>query len=391
LKGVDVLFICNYLGKSEAGYRRLSYFVKYMQFKGLKVTCTGIIHLTSQGIVKSSKGCFSVPLSVSSRNIAFLPINILLSLPLVLLILILRPKTVIISIPDSYLVLVSYIGSSLTKAKFIVDVRDPQEEILTRAHKKGLSGFVARIYKRINYAVYRRAYAVIGVTSSLVKLLAKEIGRSMCLIPNGADLDVFKPTDKSMARKKLGLNQDSFLIAFTGVLSWYYDILPTLVALRRVRERLGIDIRLVIAGPLFEGRTKKVLEAFRDVATYLGLLNVNSIVAMLSACDVGLIPLIEDPIFNLALPAKFYEYVAMGLPLIVTANRGSELANIVEKRRLGFLCEPGDIVCLESTITLLVGNRNLLENLRENAFTFREYVDRRVGAERLFRLISKLL
>jgi hypothetical protein len=36
---------------------------------------------------------------------------------------------------------------------------------------------------------------------------------------------------------------------------------------------------------------------------------------LISDCDVGLIPRIKDPIYDYAIPAKFYEYTACGLPV----------------------------------------------------------------------------
>jgi len=111
----------------------------------------------------------------------------------------------------------------------------------------------------------------------------------------------------------------------------------------------------------------------------------------LSACDIGIIPRVEDPVYDYAVPAKFYEYIAMGLPLIVIANKESELAKIVEENKLGFVCESEDWTCLETSILILANNRNLLNELKRNTLVFRKYINRRVGAERLYRLIKELL
>ena len=64
---------------------------------------------------------------------------------------------------------------------------------------------------------------------------------------------------------------------------------------------------------------------------YLGLLDVEGVVNLLSACDVGAAPRVSDPIYDYALPVKFYEYVAVGLPLIVMANKESGLARVMER------------------------------------------------------------
>jgi len=105
----------------------------------------------------------------------------------------------------------------------------------------------------------------------------------------------------------------------------YYNLLPLLLAVRRLRRRLNVDIKLVAAGPILNDYIKRIIESFRDELIYLGLLDVKDVVILLSACDVGVVPRIDDPIYDYSLPIKFYEYVATGLPVIVMANRRSEL------------------------------------------------------------------
>jgi len=394
LKRPEILIICTHLGQIEAAYRRLSYFIKYLKKKKLKVRCAGFLQITGQGLLIPSRECYEVPLIVSTSKYAihFLPLNFLLSLAIILLILILRPQTVIVSIPDSFPVLASHLGCTIIRSKLVIDIRDPQEEILMHMYnKKRFSSFIVKIYKKINYAIYRKAHAVIGVTRFLAMLLATKIGRNVRLITNGADLNVFKPIDRSLARRKLGLNQNSFLMGFAGTLTWYYDVLPVLVALRKAKKKLNVDIKLIVAGPLYDIYLKNIFNCFRDVVTYLGVLEVEDIVTMLSACDIGIIPRVGDPIYNYAVPAKFYEYVATGLPLIIVANKESELAKIVEENKLGFVCEPEDQVCLENLILTLANNRNTLNELKRSVLVFRRYIDRRSGAERLYRLIKELL
>jgi glycosyltransferase involved in cell wall biosynthesis len=393
LNDADILFVCSHLGGAGAAYRRIEYFMKYLRARGVRVACIGVLHVTRHGITKSSKECYSAPLAISSRSLAVLPINFLLPFLLVLLILILRPRVIIISIPDSYLVLASYIGGVLARSKVVIDVRDPQEEIMSSTYRKGLSGFIAKVYKYINYTVYRRAHIITGVTRTLVTTMARELRKHVYLIPNGADLNVFRPLNKEEARQKLGLSQGSLLIGFIGGLSsyGYCNVLPVLIAIRRIRRELGIDIKFVVAGPILDDGIKRIIDYFRDEFIYMGVLDTSNVVTLLSACDIGVVPRIGDPVYNYAVPVKFYEYIATGLPVIAIANKRSELAEIVEKNKLGIVCEPQDYACIEKAIKALVIDKNLLGEFRKNVLIFRKYIDRRIGAERLFKLVSRLM
>jgi glycosyltransferase involved in cell wall biosynthesis len=279
------------------------------------------------------------------------------------------------------------------RSKLIIDIRDPQEELMAYRYRKGFLGLIVKIYRQINYSIYRRSDGVLGVTEKLVRTIAKEIGRPVYLVPNGADLSIFKPLDKEEARLRLGLSQETLFIGYVGGLSLYgyYNILPILAAIRKVRRELGIDIKLVAAGPIYDDYMRRIIEGFRDEFVYLGVLDTKGVITLLSACDLGVIPRIGDPIYDYAVPVKFYEYIATGLPIIVIARKRSELAEVVEKNKLGIICEPQDHICLEKAIETLAMNGGLIDGLRKNVLAFKKYVDREIGAERLFKLISELM
>jgi len=231
------------------------------------------------------------------------------------------------------------------------------------------------------------------VTRTLITMLAREIRKPIHYVPNGADLEVFKPISREEAKKKLGFNQDSLLIAFVGHLFsyGYYNVWPVLATIRRIRKKLGINIKLVVAGSIYDEGVKRTIESFKDVLEYVGVLDTEKLVTLMSACDIGIIPRVGDLIYNYAIPVKFYEYVATGLPSIVIAYKESELAKVVEENKLGFVCEPEDQACLENSILTLANNRSILNELKRNVLVFRRYIDRRIGAERLYRLIKELL
>lgn len=391
MRSNGVLVISTYLKETDAAYRRLSYFIKYFRSKGLKVPCAGFLRISRHGIIKPSNKCYKISILVSTAFFDLL-INFILSLYVIVVIFIFRPRVILLSIPDSYPAFATYLGSLLTGSKLFIDIRDPQEEIMAHKYKKGFSGFVVRIYRQVNYNLYKRAHVITGVTKTLAITLSKKLGKVVYLVPNGADLRIFKPADKKLARARFGIDQDALVVGYVGFISsrGYYNILPILLAIRRVRRRLNANIKLAVAGPIYDDSVKRIIDYFIEELQYIGVLSTRDVVTFLSACDIGVIPRVDDPIYDYAVPTKFYEYVAIGLPLIVMANRGSELSRIVENNKLGFVCEPQDHVCLERAIITLVMNKSWLNEFRKNVLGFRKYVDRKIGAERLFRLIERL-
>jgi len=395
MKGnIDVLIICSSFVEGSASYRRLFYLIKYMRHHNLRIKCVGFLQLAASGLSRPYRECYPVSLNISSKAFVFELLNTLLSMPLIALIAILRPKVILASVPDTSVVLATYIGSVLSGSKLVIDIRDPQEEIFAYTHRgKTLLTYIIKIYRKVNYTIYKKAHAITAVTRSIAIELSKQLGRVINVAPNGADLSVFKPFNKYVARNKLRLPENAFLIAYAGFLSLsgYYDLVPVLYIIRTIKKKQGINIKLVVAGAFFDKYIKKIITLFQDELIYLGFLGTEDLVMMLSACDLGIIPRIGDSIYNYAIPAKFYEYIAVGLPLIVLANKESELAKSVNKNELGFVCEPRDYICLERVITKLVTNEELLNKLKHNVFAFRKHVDRKIGAEKIYKIVIRLL
>ena len=391
----DVLLVSTHWNPTEAAYRRLLYFVQYLVSRGLAVSCAGFTQISRarRMILKPDKQCYNISLFISSRpTIITTLLNIILSFPLILYLIIVRPRVVLISIPDSHPVIFAQIGAKIIGAKVIIDVRDSQEEILISSAKGKWSRFIANIYKTIIYKIYKKSDIIIAVTHSLVKILSIKLNRLVVLVPNGADLQLFKPLNKVEARKRLGLNEHSFLIAFIGGLfsEGYYNVLPLLFIIKKIRKKHDLNVELIIAGHI-DSIMESILKNFKDECLYFGVLATENVITLLSSSDIGVIPRVKDPVYNYALPVKFYEYIATGLPVIALVNKESELAKIVEENKLGLVCEPNDVTCLERTIISLATDRYLLERLRRNVFAFRKYVDRAVGAEVLYRLIKIMI
>jgi len=118
-------------------------------------------------------------------------------------------------------------------------------------------------------------------------------------------------------------------------------------------------------------------------------LSIKEVVELLSASDIGIIPRVGDPIYDCAIPIKFYEYIAMGLPVIALIRRESELAKIILERKLGIVCNPNDYSCLKTALTSFTDKKRLRE-YKNNVLEFRKYIDRNIYGVLLINIIKQL-
>lgn len=387
----DVLIVCTHFSKHEAAYRRLSYFEKFLRERGLDVRVVSFIKVTRNGIYSPSEEGYRTPLVIGSANLAINLINFFITFTVAIYILLLKPKIVVLSIPDHYPIIWISMFSKVVGAKLIIDVRDPQEEILI-SNSRGIERSLAKILAKICYSLYRRADAVLAVTDSLKDMLEGKAKLEAVVVPNGVDLEIFIPIDKNRARGTLKIEDSQFVIAYTGSIGGYYDIARISKTIAGIRRKLNVDLKLFLAGPLVDKKIISIISSpsIRDAVTYLGVLNIRDYITFLSAADVGIIPRVDDPIYDYAVPVKFYEYIAVGLPVIAICRPESLLAKIIRNNELGIVCAPGYESCIENAVKIMM-NKEAYSKFKSNVQKFRWKVDRRIGATILYKVLRYYL
>jgi len=384
-----------------AAFRRIHFFIKYLARNGINSMCLGFPTITINGVMKPNKRCLSapVPLAGTRSTLVSSIVNTVLSLFLVPYLLVLKPKVVVLSVPDYYLLIPIYLASKLMGAKLVIDFRDPQEEVCIRS--SALCGkldklFVKRIIRKVNYAIYGRADAVMTVTETARKILEGALGVRVFVAPNGADLEIFNPIDRMEARRLLRLRDEDFVVVYAGGIGGfgsYYRPLELLKITKKLESKyVGKRVKLLLAGPIFDRTYERtLLERRVPNLVYLGILDIDKLKISYSAADLGLIPRVDDPAFDYALPVKFYEYIAMGLPVLALCRRESELARIIIENKLGYVCDPSDEACIKNAIETLALNPSIYSEFRENALRYRKHVDRRIGGAVLTAILKYLV
>jgi glycosyltransferase involved in cell wall biosynthesis len=314
-------------------------------------------------------------------------INLVLAFFNTIYLLIKKPRFIIVTVPPSDLVLATYIAARLIRSRYIIDVRDPYEEIQLYYSSSSKLGYrILKFLRGLNYAIYRRADAVIFVTNG-IKDMMRKYGIRGVIIPNGADLEVFKPTISAFPRR----DKSELTLVFSGRASRYYNLITLILALKKLNKD-GIRIKLLLVGTIYRGLRDLIKKLdVEELVKYLGFLSPNEVVSkVFSISDVGVIPRTDDPIFDYAIPAKFYEYIASGLPIFALCRRESDLAKLILSCNVGWVCEYKDLDCIIRTLKEIYTNRALIDEKRENALRIRRYFDRSVHARMLLRVLKTL-
>jgi len=253
----------------------------------------------------------------------------------------------IASVPMGEPCIGAFLASSLFRRKIVVDVRDEWEDAVINRTQRRLTRSLYRLYRRLFNAIYRKSVLVITVTPTLVKRVKQRGVRNVHLLPNGADTRVFKPIpedERMKVRQSLGVQEDDFVIVYAGRVGWYYRIdvvirgLHLLVNTQRLR-----NVKLLVVGS--GERVNEYLRLSRSLklegnVIFLGEKRREELARILPACDLGVVPFDDDPIWLSAYTTKIFEYCASRLPVVVSVKPGADLERLVGENGIGFVTEP---------------------------------------------------
>ena len=359
-----------------AGWTRLSSFARRLRQEGHTVDVLGVVspkHLARAGVRRAEPArIVNLCPAISSDSPWALAFNLVAAgvvLPLVLRIL--RPGLVLVSVPAGPPLLAARIGARIAGARLVIDYRDEWEDYaLSRAGSGGHRRALQRL-KAAAARAYRSSDLVLAVSDSLAAALRARGVAGVHVVPNGADVTVFRPRDKTLARRRLGLREDDLVLVYEGTIGYYYR-LDTVVRAVAVARAAIPRLTLVLVGPDPERHVGGLRALAADLGSgdrlvYLGATeSPDDLAGILSAADLGLVPYDDNPLWRNAMPAKFFEYAACGLPVVATVPDDSVLARTIRERELGRSVPPGDESGLATALEVLARDPAERRRLGEN-------------------------
>jgi len=229
------------------------------------------------------------------------------------------------------------------------------------------SGPITAAWRALMGWVCRGSVATVVLSEAMARRWQRELGREVPLtvIHNWAveqALDIPK-RENSLARA-WGVS-DIFTVQYSGNFGRLHELLTLLEAARLVQ---GEPIRFLFIGG---GAKQAQITAYRDTFA-LGNVLVKpyqpreSLPLSLGACDlaaIGLIPGAEDTVA----PSKFYGILASGRGVLLVAQRGCDLAQMVVRQGCGLVVEPGEVEELADALRALAADPERVRRMGEQA------------------------
>jgi glycosyltransferase involved in cell wall biosynthesis len=223
---------------------------------------------------------------------------------------------------------------------YIFEVRDlwPEAPIQVGAIRNRL---LIRFLRGMEKKIYDQALSLVALSPGIARHLSKiSPDRSVALIPNFSDLDLFFPKEKSgYLSSKLRLSP-GLTIAYAGALG-KVNAVEELLELAKLALQLGKNWNFLIMG---EGSHRAYLQ---QKAQNLALSNTRflpfgpktQVNELLSVADFAWISFAHLPVLKTNSPNKFFDAISSGKAILV--NHKGWVHQLVKTHDIGFAFLPG--------------------------------------------------
>lgn len=252
------------------------------------------------------------------------------------------------------------------RKKFVFEVRDLWPE-LPRAlgMKNPIALWGMSVLEKWSYYA---ADACIGLSPGIVEGIRRRSprGRRIAMIPNGCDLNIFKPGNGKY--KIDDVEENDTIAVFTGAhgiangLDAVLDAAKVLIAMDRN------DIKLVFVG---NGKMKahlldrKEKEGLKN-CIFMNPVSKATLSDIIDTADIGLMILANIPAFYYGTsPNKFFDYISAGLPVL--NNYPGWLADMINENQCGVVVPPEDPKAFAEALIELADSPESRKDYRVNA------------------------
>jgi len=221
---------------------------------------------------------------------------------------------------------------------------------------------------RLKLFFFKRADRVVAISSDCLKSCRQsEITPAVCAsIPNGVDVDVFKPLNreaKIKLRRTMGVKGDELVITFVGQIRRRKGVITLVRALKPLLVTTR-QIRCYIVGPVAEvdyfAAVQDEISALPPGACFDFPGEVGDAQRYLQISDIFVFPSVRE-----GLPNALLEAMTCGLACVASDISGC--ADVIMHGRNGLLVPPDSMSELTEAIRAVVDDRLLRERLGREA------------------------
>lgn len=219
---------------------------------------------------------------------------------------------------------------------WVMEVRDlwPDSIKSVGAMKDGL---VLKYFSKEEKWCYKSADRIVVVTDTFKKIISEKgiPAVKISVVKNGANLDLFRPREKSPELvKKYGL-EGKVVLGYVGTIGMAHKLDFLIDCVKGLP-----DCKLMIlgAGAEKDALVEKVANENIDNVFFVDPVSKDKVADYVGLQDLALVNLRRDPLFTTVIPSKIFETAAMRVPIMLGVD--GEARSLVEHYGAGLFYEP---------------------------------------------------
>lgn len=387
-----------YLRKDDAGGSRWNQFAKYWSQKDHQVTVlAGMVHYGTGKKPPEYKGKFIVREKESenievlrchvseSYNTSFVGrfwayLSFAVSSIYAGLFKVRKADVIICTSPPLTVGLTGWFLSRAKKIPMVFEVRDlwPESAIDTGVLKNNV---LIRFSYWLEKFSYKSASWINVLTPAFEKVLINRKNvrpDRISMIPNAADLDIFKPGEKmSWVRSKYGLD-DKFIVMYVGAHGVANHLIQLLETAKLLKQHKDIVLMLVGSGMEKPMLVQKAAEWGLDNVVFVDSVSKEVIVDYVAASDVCTAVLKKLDTFKTVYPNKVFDYMSAKRPIIIAIDGVAK--KLVEDAGAGIYVEPENAKEFADAVLKFKNDIGFSRRCVENGF---QYVSENFARDKL--------
>lgn len=294
-----------------------------------------------------------------------------------------------------------FFGSPVAKyaksngVKLVLDVIDLWPELFTVALPKFLQPLGNLIFHPMFMRRKKLANAcdaLVAVSKDYLNVINRAVSNKLPSMVAYLGIDVHRqrlqPINASLSQKLISFkNSFSMLVVYAGTLGDAYDMNLLLEAVRRTNTQ-GLSIGFVVAG---DGPRKMDFIAAANQYSrnllFLGQLPSEDLTTLYAAADVGLMTYV--PGSTVAMPVKFFDYLAGGLAII--SSLGRDVAECIERHKVGMTYQAASVDGLMNALVFLQTHPDELATIKTNSHSLADTYDSAMQYEKYSDFLERLM
>jgi glycosyltransferase involved in cell wall biosynthesis len=249
--------------------------------------------------------------------------------------------------PPIFQGITAWMLARLKGAKFLFEVRDlwPAFAIAVGVLTNPV---LIKASQWLEKFLYKRADQLMVNSPGFLDHIQKKGGKSIALIPNGADTTMFNPTESGENFRQSNRLENQFIALYAGAHGMSNDLDVVLDAANLLRDRSDITIILLGDGKEKPNLIRRAAKLKLENLHFLPPVPKEGIPLALAAADACIAILKPIELYKTVYPNKVFDYMAAGRATILVID--GVIRQVVEQAGAGTFVPPGTPQALAEAI-----------------------------------------